>query len=119
MRVTFKFRFTGWVLGLLLLTPVMVMAEQQSVPWNTLSETEQDVLKPFAKRWKAMPPEQRKAMRERHERFRKLPPEQQQRLCERRQWFQELPQERREALRNKWRTMSPGERKRFRDKHRP
>lgn len=58
-------------------------------------------------------PADRKQLEERKRRFRELPPQEQRRLLEARERFQHLPPEERARLREKWRQLSPEERRRW------
>ncbi len=66
------------------------------------------------KHWKDLTPQQRDRIRERYRRFQELPGDEQARIRERHEWFKNLSPIERHQLRDKWRRLSPEERKHFR-----
>jgi hypothetical protein len=76
--------------------------------------------KPGKKDWKhryeSMTPAEREKLEKRREYFKSLPPEERQRIHQAREKFHNLPPEKREALKEKWRSMSPEQRREFHKK---
>ncbi len=90
--------------------------------WSQMNPEERRSAKHNFRKWKQLSREQQERVRKRFERFLQLPGEEQRRLRATRQWFKSQPPERRQELRNKWRSMGPLERRRFRrefESHRP
>jgi uncharacterized protein DUF3106 len=63
------------------------------------------------KHWEDLTPGQRKKIQNRHRRYEELTPVERDRIRKARQHFRELPPERRKELREKWKKMSPEERR--------
>src|SRR6476646_7882479 len=82
--------------------------------WSEMTPEQKDVAKQNYQRWQQLPPEQQQRFRERLDHFRQLPTEEQQRLRGTQRWFQSLPAERRHELKERWKNLSPEERRRFR-----
>jgi len=59
-----------------------------------------------------MSPEQRQELRQRFQQFKSLPPQQQQHVREQFQRFKQMPPQKRQELRNRWRQMTPEQRRR-------
>lgn len=68
-------------------------------------------------RWEQLTPERQERIKQRRERFEKLPPEEKKRVKEARERFRKMPAEERKALREKWKTLSPEERRQQRQEH--
>jgi TRAP-type C4-dicarboxylate transport system substrate-binding protein len=113
---------------------VAPMPDGVSVPsWNQLDPQRQAVLQPFADRWDRMPasrrvrileryerwqhlpPEQREAMRDGLANYRHMSPEQRQKIRESMHVIRALPPDRQQALRQRWRSMTPEQRKAWLD----
>ncbi|MEH6543838.1 MAG: DUF3106 domain-containing protein [Porticoccaceae bacterium] len=62
-------------------------------------------------RWEQLTPERQERIKQRRERFEKLPPEEKKRVKQARERFRKMPAEERKALREKWETLSPEERR--------
>jgi len=117
------------LLSAILVAPVW--ADNEGVPWNSLSRQEQQTLKRFherwdqlplerqhrlqkgAERWSKMTPEQRQRVRKKFQRWKKLPPEQRQATRERFRKFRQLPPEQRRRIiqRRQWFKSLPPERR--------
>jgi hypothetical protein len=69
-----------------------------------------------AEHWRELPPERQGELRRRYEQFRQLPPEQQTRIRQEYQRFRQLPDDERRAVKERWRQLSPAERKDYRRK---
>jgi len=69
--------------------------------------------KKHRERYDSLSPEQRERIRKRRELFNSLPPEERQRIERAREKFRNLPPERRQELKEKWRKMSPEQRRQF------
>jgi CHASE3 domain sensor protein len=82
--------------------------------WANMNQEERQQAQQRFQQWRQLPPDQQQRLRERFQRFRQLPPEQREAIRNARQWFQTLPPERRKEMREKWRNMSPDERRAFR-----
>lgn len=67
-----------------------------------------------ASRWRELPPERQDELRRSYEKFRRLPTEQQQRIRQEYQRFRQLPDEERRAVKERWRQLSPAERREYR-----
>lgn len=63
------------------------------------------------KRFDELSPAQREQIKKRRERFKALPPEEKERIYRAREEFHNMPPEKRQRLKEKWRNMSPEERK--------
>lgn len=81
--------------------------------WNTLPSQRQTRLSKGAEKWAAMDPKQRELMRTQLNRFKNLSPEDKALVKERIHLFKELPPEKRNALRKRWKNMSPEKNKDF------
>ncbi len=64
------------------------------------------------KRYEELTPEQREKLQKRREHFKSLPPEERERIQKARDKFHSMPAEERQKLKDKWRLMTPEERKR-------
>jgi hypothetical protein len=114
--------------------PPAPVPEGVSVPsWSQLDAQRQTDLQPFADRWDRMPASRRVQILERYERWQRLPPEQREALRdglanyqrmspEQRQKIRDsmhvirtLPPDQRHALRQRWRAMTPEQRKAWLD----
>lgn len=111
--------------------PAWAQSETGGVPWDQLSQDEQQVLRPLqdqwdhlppsrqerlrkgAKRWESLSAEQREKLKERFQRWKELPPERQERIRKRFERFRNLTPEQRHALRQKrqWFRNLPPERR--------
>ncbi|MEH6638321.1 MAG: DUF3106 domain-containing protein [Porticoccaceae bacterium] len=65
-------------------------------------------------RWEQLTPERQERIKQRRERFEKLPPEEKKRVKQARERFRKMPAEERKALREKWKTLSPEEKRQMR-----
>ena len=65
------------------------------------------------KRFESLTPDDREKLRERREIFKSLPAEERERIERAREKYRNLPPERREELKEKWRKMSPDERREY------
>lgn len=121
-----------WVGAALMLGAALCQtAQAESDRYATLTQLEYELLDQLApalfdylpvdddalrggQRWKDLTPEQRDRIRERYRRFQELPLDQQARIRERHGWFKSLPPGERRELREKWKSMTPQERKQLR-----
>lgn len=89
-----------------------------SASQQTHCAEKKDHYKSDKKDWKnhyeSMTPREREELKKRREYFKSLPPEERQRIHQAREKFRNLPAEKREALKERWRNMSPEEQRAFR-----
>lgn len=118
---------------------VYAQTDGQSIPWQQLTQEEQQVLNKFGDRWDQLPPErqqrllngarqwsnmdsdQRSQARQRFQQWQQMKPDEQARLRERFDRFRQLPPEQREAIRNarQWfRSLPPARRQELREQWR-
>ncbi|MDX1625015.1 MAG: DUF3106 domain-containing protein [Wenzhouxiangellaceae bacterium] len=81
--------------------------------WATLSPEEREEVRERFERWRALPEDERAEIRERAERFENLPPAQRERLQRTLRQLRQLPPRQRAALRSRWESMSPEQRRAF------
>lgn len=63
------------------------------------------------KRYEELTPEQRENLRKRRDDFRSLPPEERERIRKAREKFRNMPPDKRQELKDKWKKMTPEERR--------
>lgn len=68
------------------------------------------------KRWENLTPEQRAKLDKRRKQFESLPPEEKEKIRKAREHYRDLPSDQRKQLREKWRSMTPEERREQRTK---
>ncbi len=69
-----------------------------------------------SKRWENLTPEQRAKLDKRRKQFESLPPEEKEKIRKAREHYRDLPSDQRKELREKWRSMTPEERREQRNK---
>jgi Protein of unknown function (DUF3106) len=118
---------------------VSAQMESQTIPWQQLTQEEQQVLNKFGDRWDQLPPERQQRLlngarqwskmnsderaqaRQRFQQWQQMKPDEQARLRERFDRFRQLPPEQREAIRNarQWfRSLPPARRQELREQWR-
>ncbi|HJR13457.1 MAG TPA: DUF3106 domain-containing protein [Rhodanobacteraceae bacterium] len=90
---------------------------EHALHWTTLPPERQQQIQERLTRWSKMTPEQRRQVRENARAFHNLTPEQRAKVSEAFRKFQSLPPEQRRALRERWRTMTPEQRRRWATGH--
>lgn len=90
---------------------------EHALHWASLPPAHQQQIRDRLRRWAAMTPAQRRQLRENARAFRNLTPEQRAKVSEAFRKFQSLPPAERRALRERWRTMTPEERRRWASEH--
>ena len=65
-------------------------------------------------RWRDLPPERKQELQQRYEQFRRLPADEQQRIRQEYSRFRQLPEGERRVVKERWRQMTPDERKEYR-----
>lgn len=86
---------------------------EHAVHWAALPPQHQDQIRERLTRWANMTPEQRRQVRENARAFHNLTPAERAKVSEAFRKFQSLPPEQRRALRERWRTMTPEQRRRW------
>lgn len=121
----------GWLILLLLASPMLVQADDagspinqnisQGIDWQTLSTEEQTLLAPFAEKWEGLPPGRQQRLRKGIKRWTLLTPEQRARAKKRFARWKKLPPEKRQRVRQRFErfmTLPPADRKRLRKRFR-
>lgn len=87
--------------------------------WNSADPAHRRRMLDHAQRWKSMTPEQRRAAHKGHHRWEKLTPEQREQARALYARMRDMDQEERRALRQQWKSMTPGQRKAWLEQHPP
>ena len=90
------------LLVLLLVLPQVGFAEESTMPWESLSPQEQQVLKPFEPQWATFPEARKKRLLAGAERWMNATPEQRQIMKQRFGAWKDLPEEKKQLLRQKF-----------------
>ncbi len=111
-------RLKQLLLALLLVTVgSAVVAQDDAVPWNSLSAEEQQLLDPLQDRWADLPADRQNMFANGSRRFIKMDPEQRARAQDRFDQWRQLPPERQQAIRSNWnhyKQLTPDQRRRLR-----
>ncbi len=105
-----------------LTTIVLLMAcvcshAQDPIAWDELSAEQQRVLKKFEGKWSELPVHKQNKLSRGAQNWQNMSPEKQDKVRKRYKWYKDLPPEKKERLREKWKSMTPEERKAFRKKN--
>jgi len=81
----------------------LYLAARGEIPWQSLSQEEQDALKGHRGKWDGYSSDRQERMRQGTKRYLDLPPDQRRAVDEQRRKYQELTPEERKRLREKYR----------------
>ena len=90
---------------------------EHALHWATLPPERQQQIRERLTRWTKMTPEQRRQLRENARIFHDLTPAERAKVSEAFRKFQSLPPAERRALRERWHTMTPEQRRRWATEH--
>lgn len=79
--------------------------------YSRMSPQERMDAKERSRRVKELPPERKERLQKKADQFQKLPPQEQEQVRERYKWYRDLPPEKRKMLREKWKSMTPDQRR--------
>ncbi len=90
---------------------------EHAAQWANLPPARQKIISDRLSRWAQMTPEQRRQLRENARAFHKLSPEEREKVRAASEHFRSLPPAQRQALRERWRRMSPAQRMQWANQH--
>ncbi|TQV86276.1 DUF3106 domain-containing protein [Exilibacterium tricleocarpae] len=84
--------------------------------WLAMSPEQKRNARQRFKRWLALPVDQRRHIRQRYQQFKQLQPDEQQRLRDIYAQFKDLPAAQRQSLRERWRQLTPEQRRKIKQR---